>query len=292
MNALRNDVSMPYPSDDERLHAILDMISKVAALDFSKTLGPSDKNDMIDAIAIGLNMLSEELNTRVVEKSKLDEVNSKLEKFAYTTAHDLKSPLNSIEGLVGLLEISLDPQQMEVVEYLTRLKVTVNKMKDLVQGILNYSKADFENIQREEISLSGVLIEIMETDQFLHSVNVQINGTLPLIHFNKSAIYQIFRNLIGNAVKYCDKEICELKITTSEMKDHYQISIGDNGPGIPPSKHEGIFQPFNKMNSGKRADSHGVGLSVVKQILETAGEKIWVESAIGKGATFVFTLRK
>src|SRR5260370_30763321 len=98
MNSYRsiNENLTPSYKDDSRLHAILDMIGKVAALDFSTTLPPGDKNDMIEAISVGLNMLSEELKTSVVEKSKLDEVNTKLEKFAYTTAHHIKSPLNSI----------------------------------------------------------------------------------------------------------------------------------------------------------------------------------------------------
>ncbi len=119
---------------------------------------------MIDAISLGLNMLSEELNSNVVEKSKLDEVNRKLEKFAYTTAHDLKSPLNAITGLVFLLELTLNPNESsEAGQYITRLKHTTEQMKNLVHGILNYSKADMASVAREEMDLNVVLKEIVDT---------------------------------------------------------------------------------------------------------------------------------
>src|SRR5437762_11270853 len=95
-----NVASFQDSENSKRLNNILDMIGRIASLDFSKTLQTSDKNDIIDAISLGLNMLGEELSSNVVEKTKLDEVNGKLKKFAYTTAHDLKSPLNSIIGLV------------------------------------------------------------------------------------------------------------------------------------------------------------------------------------------------
>ncbi len=284
--------TQPSHKEDPRLHAILDMIGKVAALDFSTTLSTSDRNDMVDAIAVGLNMLSEELNTSVVEKSKLDEVNTKLEKFAYTTAHDLKSPLNSIAGIVNLLELTIRPNATsEVADYLQRLKATVDKMKNLVQGILEYSKADAEKIERIETDLNKVFFEIVETDQFLQEVKVKIIGLLPVVFFNRSAIYQIFRNLISNAVKYSDKEVCELQIESTEMKDHYLISINDNGPGIAPENHDEIFKLFNKTSTTK-IDSHGVGLAMIKRILEASGERIWVESSLGNGATFFFTIKR
>jgi len=285
--------TLTYSSDDERLPHILDMIGRVAALDFSMTLPASDNNDMIDAISIGLNMLSEELNANVVERSKLDDMNSKLERFAYTTAHDLKSPMNSITGLVHLIELSIDDKaKKEVQEHLDRLRDTVDRMRSLVQGILEYSKTDSRNVRKEEIDLNHAFNEIIETDQFFHKVDFKITEPLPIILFNRAAISQVIRNLIDNAVKYCDKEICELRVASRELDEHFQISISDNGPGIAAEDHLEIFKLFNKMNSEKRLDSHGIGLHMIKRVLETAGGKIWVESASGTGATFHFTVKK
>ena len=284
---------MSFYDDDKRLHDVLDMIGRVASLDFSVTLKPSQNNDMVDAIAIGLNMLSEELNSSVVEKSKLDEVNSKLERFAYTTAHDLKSPLNTISGIVRLMELTInDEAKRDVGDYLSKLKDTVDKMRSLVQGILDYSKADAQSLEKSEIDLNNVFHEIIETDQALHKVNMKIPEPLPVILFNKSGLYQIVRNLINNAVKYCDKEVCELNVGFRVLEDRYHILVSDNGPGIAHENHETIFRLFNQIGSRSKTDSHGIGLHMIRRILETAGEKIWVESSPGNGATFLFTIKR
>jgi len=279
--------------NDKRLNEILDMIGRVAALDFSTMLQTSDKNDMIDAIALGLNMLSEELNANVVERSKLDDVNCKLEKFAYTAAHDLKSPLNSINGLVTLLEHSISTGQLKDVEHcIALLKTTTEKMKSLVQGILDYSKADATHIDTTEVDLNAVLKEVIETDQLTTRADIKIVGTLPCATFNRPAMEQIIRNLLNNAIKYSDKELCQIVVRARDRGEQYQISVTDNGPGIPTENHERIFDLFHKSGSGPRSDSQGIGLATVKSILDAFGEKIWVESEVGKGATFCFTLRK
>jgi signal transduction histidine kinase len=269
------------------------MIGRVAALDFSSVLTTSQKNDMIDAIALGLNMLSEELNSNVVEKSKLDQVNRKLEQFAYTTAHDLKSPLNAITGLVCLLELTLNPDESsDVYQYINRLKKTTEQMKNLVQGILNYSKADLTAVAREEVDLNVVVKEIVETDQLTDFADIRIIGTLPEINFNRSAMNQIIRNLLSNAIKYSDKDRCRITLQAYDRGTAYCISVSDNGPGIAEEDHHKIFELFNTLDPSARYDSHGIGLATVKNILEAFDERIWVESIPGNGATFSFTLKK
>lgn len=279
--------------NDKRLNDILEMIGRVAALDFSKVLPTSDKNDMIDAISLGLNMLSEELNSNVVERSKLDQVNRKLEKFAYTTAHDLKSPLNAITGLVCLLELSLNADQSsEVGQYISRLKHTTEQMKNLVHGILNYSKAELDAVQQEEMDLNVVLQEIIETDQLSDFADIQVVGQLPKVVFNRSGMHQVIRNLLSNAIKYSDKERCRITVQAEEGESQYCISVADNGPGIAVDDQHKIFQLFNTLDPSGRLDSHGIGLATVKSILENFQERIWVESSPGNGATFLFTLKK
>jgi signal transduction histidine kinase len=277
--------------EDKRLTDILDMIGRVASLDFSQTLHISSENDMVDAIALGLNMLSEELNLNVVEKSKLDTVNAKLEKFAYTTAHDLRSPLNSIFGLVTLLELSLNPEpDSDITIYISKLKKTILQMKSLLQGILEYSKVDISQVPSECVDLNLLIKEIIEIDEISTVADVTILNTLPNVSFNKPAIYQVFQNLLNNAVKYSDKDRCKIEIEVKEQSMHYQISISDNGPGIAEPDQERIFELFNK--TGNTANSHGIGLSTVKNILSSVGQRIWVESILGNGATFKFTLKR
>ncbi len=288
-----NDLALSEFDNDKRLNDILEMIGRVAALDFSKTLPISEKNDMIDAIGLGLNMLSEELNTNVGERSKLDTVNSKLEKFAYTTAHDLRAPLNSITGLVTLLELTLNPaEDSEVNKYIMQLKKTTDQMKNLVHGILEYSKTDTASIEEQEIDLNEVIEEIIEIDQLLDSAVIKIESVLPAVVFNRAAMDQVIRNLLNNAIKYSDKKKCEIIIRTKEADKHFLICISDNGPGIAREYQEKIFELFNKVESESKVDSHGIGLATVKSVLESVGERIWVESTVNEGATFCFTLKK
>lgn len=281
------------PETDKRLNDILDMIGNVAALDFSKTLITSKKNDMIDAVSLGLNMLSEELSSSVVEKSKLDSVNKKLEKFAYTTAHDLRSPLASIIGFVTLLEAALNPEQgSEIEEYLTYLKKTTEQMRSLIQGILEYSKADAELIKKEIIDLNEIFEAIINSDQISEQATVKIANKLPVVFFNKPTLIQIIRNLLTNAIKYSDKDTCEIAIESKVDDGYFQIRISDNGPGVALEDQNRIFEWFDKNDDYSKEDSHGIGLATVKSILDTFGEHIWVESVLGKGSTFCFTLKK
>lgn len=288
-----NIVHFQDSENSKRLNDILDMIGRIAALDFTIVLSPSEKNDTIDAISLGLNMLSEELNSNVIEKTKLDEVNDKLEKFAYTTAHDLRSPLHSIEGLATLLEMSLSSdKKSEVHQYISKLREITKQMKNLISGILNYSKISTKEIKKEKLDLNEIVNEIISVDGISSRAEIRIGNTLPSVLFNRSSIVQIFRNLFDNSIKYSDKEICTIVIQAKEMSDHYEVSVSDNGPGIAFENCEKIFALFTKIGSGCESESHGIGLATVRRVLETDGGKIWVESILGKGASFIFTIKK
>ncbi len=279
--------------EERRLEAILDMIAKLASLDFSTDLPISEKQDMIDAISLGLNMLGEELNTQVVARVHMDELNEKLEKFAYTTAHDLKSPLNSQSGLLNLLEYSIDlDKNPEIKEIIAKLKSMNERMKSLVLGILEYSKSNTLQINLEPVELNNLVQEVMESDGILDKANVSIPSNLPNVMLNRTAGIQVFRNLLDNAVKYCDKSPCEIHICYRELEDKYEFSVSDNGPGISPDYHQKIFNVFEQEKINPKAEGLGIGLATVKNIIEGAGGNIHLESEQGKGTKFIFTLRK
>lgn len=278
---------------ETRLNEILDMIGCMAALNFSKNIEISDKYDMIDAIASGLNMLSEELNTQVVTKAKLDEVNLKLEKFAYTTAHDLKSPINTSTALIQLIEMSLSKSDNTgALGIIEKLKITNANMQSLVEGILLNSRTSSEEIILEEVDFNKLFKEVIELDGINGKADVIIESELPNVFFNKISGMQIARNLMDNAVKYSDKERCEIKIKSKELIGHYEVAIQDNGPGIKKEFHKAIFEPFNQVVSNTNSLSTGIGLSTVKNIIENNGGQIWLNSSMGKGTTFFFTLTK
>ncbi len=277
--------------DEKRLNDILEMIGRMAALDFGSSLTPSETGDMIDAISVGLNMLSEELNARVVEKSKLDEINKKLESFAHSTAHDLRSPLSSLAGLLNLMEIAVSTgDSEELLNYLKSSKNTLEKARNLVHGILEYSKVDSQSVAREWVDLRQLVDDIIETDQLGSKASITFATALPTVLFNRSSLAQIFRNLLGNAVKYCDHPKCEIRISAEKTTNGYTISVADNGPGIAKENLECIFDLYVTGSSTPHRDSHGIGLALVKRILVSTGERVYVESEIGKGATFFFTI--
>jgi len=279
--------------DETRLNDILTMIGNVAALDFTKTLTVSKENDMIDAIALGLNMLSEELKDNVVEKAKLDFVNKKLEKFAITAAHDLKSPMNAISGLLFLVEYSLSSRNLnEAQEHISKMKSVLLQMQNLVKGILDYSHATQKTTSQEDINLKDLLREIIDADQFDEHAIIELSNDLPNFAFNRTHLVQVFRNLIDNAIKYNDKDICKIRIESEERSDHYLISVIDNGPGIDSEYQEVIFELFKQVSPNSNSASKGIGLSTVKDILENAGSRIWVESSPGKSTLFRFTIPK
>ena len=284
---------MDGQDNEQRLSDILDMIGSMASLDLSRVLKISDRNDMIDAIALGLNMLSEELNAQMVARDTLDELNDRLEQFAHTTAHDLKSPLNNQSGLLMLLELTLKPEKDSDVETcINKLKLMNEKMKSLVEGILAYSVVQAREITKERIDLNELLREVMELDDVAGRADVVVEGTLPNIFYNRTSSIQIIRNLLDNAIKYSDKTRCKIRISSKDLGAYYQITFKDNGPGIESQYHDKIFELFNKIEPSYKAGSVGVGLATVKRIVEAGGGRIWVESEQGKGASFHFTLPK
>ena len=283
---------MQEKGDDKRLEEILEMIAKLASLDFSTELPISEKHDMIDAIALGLNMLGEELNTQVVARAQLDELNEKLEKFAYTTAHDLKSPLNSQSGLLNLLEYSIDLNtHPEVREIVDKIKSMNEKMKNLVLGILEYSRSNTRQLSLEPVDFHEALEEVLEVDGVLKKAKVEVNGRLPKVLLTKTASIQILRNLIENAIKYNDKDKCVIWVDGKKSGEFVEFSIKDNGPGISPEFHQQIFNVFDQANQKNKKGGLGIGLATVKNIIDAAGGKISIVSEPGKGANFLFTLK-
>lgn len=278
---------------DNQIHKFIDMIGAMASLDFSKRLEAHVNDDPANVLAFGLNMLSEELEQNVVKKSRLTEVNTSLEKFTYTVAHDIRSPLNSAIGITSLLEMELGQDiPQHVAEYLALLKQVHQRIADMVKGILEYSKADFNTLNTEAIDIQSMCHDIAEEfDSRKVKLSILFPAAVPAIHYNKLAIWQLFSNLIGNAVKYNDKEVCEITVTCTERDLVYELSIKDNGPGIPAEKLEKIFDLFENFKSEDN-NSYGVGLSIVKKIVNQSNGDIWVESEPGKSTNFIFTVAK
>ncbi|MDP5092047.1 MAG: ATP-binding protein [Polaribacter sp.] len=227
---------------------------------------------------------------------KLEIRNEELERFAYVAAHDLKSPLLSISGLTQLFshkyQSVIDEQGLEI---LGHIENSSNKLKTLIDGLLEYSKS--ENIlqqQKLDIDIKNLQSDFKSLFCNEKELNINFISTLNTIHTNKAALNQILINLISNAIKYNDKKFIEVEIGISSTDNFYEIYVQDNGPGIPLEFQEKVFQIFQVISGKDRygKPGNGIGLATVKKMVENSGGSIQIESELGKGAKFIFTLEK
>lgn len=272
------------------LQDVVEMIGYMGRLDFSKRLPMTASDSSLDALALGLNMLSEELEANTVKRSMLEEANHNLESFSYTVAHDIRTPLNSSLGLISLMEYELKGKDSSLTEYLSLLKETLQRMSEMISHILDYSKAGFHSGEQTSIHIEKA-VDALLVDYDKATLHVVVNPGLPAIKFNEFAFHQVLGNLISNAIKHNNKPVCYIEINCVENGGFHEISIKDNGPGIKHKYLETIFELFNNLDSGK-AGSYGIGLSIVKKIITNAGGSIWAESEENEGTKITFTVKK
>ena len=245
-----------------------------------------------------MKLLELRLNKIELEKTlgKLEEKNKEVEKFAYIAAHDLKSPLANISMLsdffVENYGIAIDDEGHEILHLIKR---SSSKLREMIDSLLVYSKSD-KNLKENwtEVSIKVLEDEISNLFTFKNNCSIAFKSNVDSIKTNKTAIEQIIINLVANAIKYNDKEIAEIEIELIEEKAFYKISVKDNGVGIPEEHHERIFQIFEVLSNKDKygENGNGIGLATVKKIVESLGGTIHVESEIGKGSKFIFTINK
>ncbi len=224
---------------------------------------------------------------------ELANVNRELKDFAYIVSHDLKAPLRAIGSLSDWLksdyEEQLDEGGKELVELLS---TRVRRMNDLIDGVLQYSRVGRVSEEKVKVDLNQVVHNVIDSIVPPENIALEVQDELPTVWFDKTRITQVFQNLISNAVKYMDKPKGEIKIGCAAENGSWEFSVSDNGPGIAEEHFDKIFQIFQTLQARDVFESTGVGLSVVKKIIKMYGGKIWVESMLGSGATFFFTIPK
>lgn len=221
----------------------------------------------------------------------LQDSNEELESFAYVTSHDLKAPLRAIINLASWIAEDLDDvNKPEVKENLNLMIKRVDKMNNLIDGILRYSRIGKTNLETSILNLNEI---VQDQINLINVENLQIQiENLPEIYGNEVQIREIFSNLISNAIKYNDKENGYIKIYCEDKDKEYQFTIEDNGIGIDSKYHDRIFEMFQTLNTDSTIDSTGIGLTLVKKIIENKNGNIWIESELNKGSKFIFTLPK
>lgn len=219
--------------------------------------------------------------------------NEELDQFAYVASHDLKAPLRAIANLANWLEEDLAGQiPAENQQQLTLMQSRVHRMEGFIDGLLRYSRAGRQSIEAVPVNPRSLIMEIIAAMAKPPGLQVTVAEKMPALHTQKLLLEQVLTNLIGNAIKYHDDPEGQVSISVKDQEHQVEFAIADDGPGIDPAYHSRIFGVFQTLNSRDTVESTGIGLSIVKKLVEQQGGQITVHSAVGEGSTFSFTWPK
>ncbi|WP_055434820.1 sensor histidine kinase [Lacinutrix algicola] len=282
---------------DEQKEVIDKLKSVIDTLKFYN-LKEDEKADDVELTGANLvdfidNQTKEIVQVNKQKQSMLNELahqNQELSDYAHMVSHDLKSPLRSIDALTTWLaqdyEEIFDDNGKNTLKL---IRTNVEKMDTLISGILEYSTIGKNRIEVYDVDINNLIEDILKSIQIPSHISIT-KSNLPITKGDKYRLQQLFQNLIGNAVKYNDKAEGTIDIGFEDQGDYWQFYIKDNGKGIEEIYFDKIFKTFEKLENNP--ESSGIGLSIVKKIVELYGGKIWLESQVNIGTTFYFTLKK
>ena len=237
-----------------------------------------------------------ELNSRLKQRAEeMAASNVELERFAYIASHDMQEPLRMITSFLQLFKKKYEDQIDETAEqYIHFAMDGAERMKKLIMDLLEYSRVGSNKDDITEIDTNGLLKEVGNVFAGrLEEVHGSLTiGNLPSMQANRTQLFQLFQNLVGNALKYNSAEAPKIAVEGKEEANQYVFSVKDNGIGIKPIFFEKIFVLFQRLHHKNEYSGTGIGLAICKKIVERHGGKIWVESELGKGSCFYFTISK
>jgi signal transduction histidine kinase len=225
----------------------------------------------------------------------LERSNRELDSFAYAASHDLRAPLRGIANLSQWIEedlVATGVLKADTREMLDLMRLRMHRMEGLIEGLLQYSRAGRTHQEPEIVDIGGLVHEVIDLISPPEGTSITVGSDLPTIRTERLPLQQVFMNLIGNAIKHANRDDCEIDIDARRVGPFYEFSVKDNGPGIPPDYHDRIWGIFQTLESRDQVEGAGIGLALVKKIVESQKGRAWVESAPGSGATFRFLWRK
>lgn len=224
------------------------------------------------------------INQELVNKGK------EIESFIHIVSHDLKAPLVSIQGFANILKTELaSALQGQSLDYFNRIINNAKQMSELLQDLLEFSRVGRIEDEKEEVDMGSLFREIlMELKPEIDRKKIETvkADSFPNIWGSRKRIYQVFSNLIGNCVKYCSKVSPKIELSVQENGNYYEFAVKDNGIGIPKEVHGKVFQIFERFHPKVSVEGTGVGLSIVKKIVEVNRGHVRFVSGEGEGTTF------
>ncbi|HHT0593508.1 TPA: sensor histidine kinase [Legionella anisa] len=239
---------------------------------------------------VGYVMISKDITEAKRIENQLLKTNEELEQFAYIASHDLKAPLRAIERLATWLEEdNADKLDDKSKEHLALLRQRTLRLANLIDGILQYSRAGRLDLNVERVNTKEILKDIIENLNPEGRFEVHYPKRLPIFKTPKIPLMQVFSNILGNSFKHHHRKKGTITIEVDTLGAFYLFTIKDDGPGISPEFFNKIFVVFQTLKSRDELESTGIGLSIVKKIVESQGGKVMVQSQVGYGTTMSFT---
>jgi len=287
-------VAKNQPVNFEDHYALLNKWYEISAYPSSRGLSVYFKDITERKLSqISLTKLNKHLEDQA---RKLLVSNTELEQFAYVASHDLQEPLRMVTGFLSQLEKKYDPVLDEKgKQYIFYAIDGARRMRQMILDLLEFSRVGRTEDDMVEFDLGELVNEMQELfhKEISSRQGIIEAGSLPVIKMYKTRISQVFRNLIGNALKYARRETPpRIHISVQDLGTHWQFVIADNGIGIEPEYHDKVFIIFQRLHSKDEYEGSGMGLAICKKIVEGLGGKIWIESTGKNGSTFYFTIAK
>lgn len=272
-----------------RILRMVKMANQIAEGNYEVHIPDSGK-DELSGLARALNDMAKVLSENI---SLLKRTNEELNQFAYIVTHDLKAPLRGIDNVITWIEEDHSHELTpKVNNYLQLIKGRIIRAENLIRGILSYARASDKILEKEEVDIAQLLNEIKETLAINPGLRFEFQEGLPVFYTEKLPLQQIFTNLLSNAVKYHNKPTGWIRVYYKDEGTHFEFFVEDNGPGIAKSYHQKIFMIFQTLQERDIFESTGIGLAIVKKMLDARNQKITISSEPGKGSVFSFTWQK